>query len=76
MRKSVILFMFALVSISNIYAETVRMKVGDTKTLSPSVLPTKVLAGQPAWTSSRPSDVKIVSTTMYSCTIEAVKSFS
>lgn len=52
------------------------MKVGDTKTLSPSVLPTKVLAGQPAWTSSRPSDVKITSTTMYSCTIEAVKSFS
>lgn len=52
------------------------MKVGDTKTLSPSVLPTKVLAGQPAWTSSRPSDVKIISTTMYSCTIEAVKSFS
>lgn len=52
------------------------MKVGDTKTLSPSVLPTKVLAGQPAWTSSRPNDVKIVSTTMYSCTIEAVKSFS
>lgn len=76
MRKSVILFMFALVSISNIYAETVHMNVGDTKTLSPSVLPTKVLAGQPAWTSSRPSDVKIVSTTMYSCTIEAVKSFS
>lgn len=61
---------------SNIFAETVRMKVGDTKTLSPSVLQTKVLAGQPAWTSSRPDDVKIVSTTMYSCTIEAVKSFS
>lgn len=76
MRKIFFLFLLSLVSISNIYAETVRMKVGDTKTLSPSVLPTKVLAGQPAWTSSRPSDVKIVSTTMYSCTIEAVKSFS
>lgn len=76
MRKIFFLFLLSLVSISNIYAETVRMKVGDTKMLSPSVLPTKVLAGQPAWTSSRPSDVKIVSTTMYSCTIEAVKSFS
>lgn len=76
MRKIFLLFLLSLVSISNIYAETVRMKVGDTKTLSPSVLPTKVLAGQPAWTTSRPSDVKIVSTTMYSCTIEAVKSFS
>lgn len=76
MRKIFFLFLLSLVSISNIYAETVRMKVGDTKTLSPSVLPTKVLAGQPAWTSSRPSDVKIISTTMYSCTIEAVKSFS
>lgn len=76
MRKSVFLFLLSLVSISNLYAESIHMKVGDTKTLSPSVLPTKVLAGQPAWTSSRPSDVKITSTTMYSCTIEAVNSFS
>lgn len=76
MRKIFYLFLLSFVSISNIYAETVHMKVGDTKTLSPSVLSTKVLAGQPAWTSSRPSDVKIVSTTMYSCTIEAIKSFS
>ena len=76
MRKIFFFILLSLVSISNIYAETIRMKVGDTKTLSPSVLQTKVLAGQPAWTSSRPSDVKIVSTDMYSCTIEAVKSFS
>lgn len=76
MRKIFFLILLSLVNISNIYAETIRMKVGDTKTLSPSVLQTKVLAGQPAWTSSRPSDVKIVSTDMYSCTIEAVKSFS
>ena len=38
MRKIFLLFLLSLVSISNIYAETVRMKVGDTKTLSPSVL--------------------------------------
>ncbi len=76
MRKFFFLFLLSFFSASNICAETVYMKVGDTKTLSPSVLPTKVLAGQPAWTSSRPSDVKIVSTTMYSCTIEAVNSFS
>ena len=76
MKKIFVLFLLSIISISSICAETVRMKVGDTKTLSPSVLPTKVLAGQPAWTSSRPNDVKIVSTTMYSCEIEAVNSFS
>lgn len=77
MCKKIFLFLllFSFISVS-VSAETIYMKVGDTKTLSPSVLPTKVLAGQPAWTSSRPSDVKIVSTTMYSCTIEAVNSFS
>ena len=64
------------ISIACVCAETVYMDVGEVKTLSPSVLPTKVLAGQPAWTSSRPYDVRVVSTTMYSCTIEAVKSFS
>lgn len=76
MRKFFVLFLLLFIGISSIYAETVRMKVGDTKMLSPSVLSTKVLAGQPAWTSSRPNDVKIVSTTMFSCTIEAVKSFT
>lgn len=77
MRKIFLLFLVALVNVLNICAaETVRMKVGDTKTLSPSVLPTKVLAKQPAWTSSRPNDVRVVSTTMYSCTIEAIKSFT
>ncbi|MEY8685841.1 Ig-like domain-containing protein [Bacteroides sp. AN502(2024)] len=76
MRKIFFLLLLSLICISNICAETVYMTVGDTKTLSPTVLPTKVLAGQPAWTSSRPNDVKIVSTTMYSCKIEAVKSFS
>lgn len=76
MKKILFLFLLSFISVSNICAETVYMKVGDTKTLSPSVLPTKVLAGQPAWTSSRPNDVKIVSTTMYSCKIEAVNSFS
>lgn len=67
------LFLFLCVSVS---AETIHMNVGDTKTLSPSVLQTKVLAGQPAWTSTRPNDVCVVSTTMYSCKIEALKSFS
>lgn len=76
MKKNIFLFVLSFISILNISAETIYMNVGDTKTLSPSVLPTKVLAGQPAWTSSRPNDVKIVSTTMYSCKIEAVKSFS
>lgn len=75
MRK-IFLFLFSFITISNICAETIYMEIGETKTLSPSVLSTKVLAGQPAWTSSRPNDVKIVSTTMYSCKIEAVNSFS
>lgn len=74
-KKFYFLLLFSLISIS-VCAETIRMKIGDTKTLSPSVLQQKVLAGQPAWTSSRPNDVKIVSTTMYSCKIEAVNSFS
>ena len=74
-KKFLFLLLFSLISIS-VFAETVRLKIGDTKTLSPSVLQQKVLAGQPAWTSSRPNDVKIVSTTMYSCKIEAVNSFS
>ena len=52
------------------------MNIGESKTLSPSILPNKVLAGQPTWTSSRPSDVAIDSYTMYSCTIKAMKSFS
>lgn len=76
MKKYVFVILLLSASIVNAYAETVRMKIGDTKTLSPSILPTKVLAGQPAWTSSRPNDVKIVSTDMYSCTIEAMQSFS
>lgn len=57
-------------------AETVRMTVGQTRTLAPSELPSKVLAGQSSWTSSRPSDVEIVSTDMYTCTIKAKRSFS
>lgn len=69
-----LLFFFLFVSIS-VDAESVYLKVGDTKILSPSVLQTKVLAGQPAWTSSRPKDVQIVSTDMYSCKIEALNSF-
>lgn len=69
--------LFAICVSSQIYAvETIRMSIGDTKTLSPSILPSKVLAGQPAWTSSRPTDVSIESFTMYSCTIKAKNSFS
>lgn len=52
------------------------MNVGETRTLAPVDLQSKVLAGQPAWTSSRPSDVQVTSWTMTSCTIKAVKSFS
>ena len=78
MKKILFLLLLCIVGVANAFAlaQTVRMNIGDTKTLSPSVLPTEVLAGQPAWTSSRPYDVKIVSTDMYTCTIEAVKSFS
>lgn len=76
MKKLLFILLLSLFYVSSLAAETVRMKVGDTRTLSPSVLSTKVLAGQPAWTSSRPNDVKIVSTTMYSATIEAANSFS
>ena len=57
-------------------SETVRMGIGETRTLAPAELPSKVLAGQPAWTSSRPGDVQVVSSDMYTCTIKALKSFS
>ena len=56
--------------------ERVNMKVGDTKTLYANELASLVLAGQPAWTSSRPSDVQVVSWDMYSCNIKATNSFS
>lgn len=74
-KKFLFLLLFSLISIS-VFAEDVHLKIGDRKTLSPSILQQKVLAGQPSWTSTRPNDVKIVSTTMYSCTIEAVNSFT
>jgi len=57
-------------------SETIYMNVGDTRTLAPVELTSKVLAGQPAWTSSRPNDVQIVSTSMYTCKIKALKSFT
>lgn len=75
MKKLVFTLTLILIS-ANLLANTVRMKVGERKTLSPYELSGKVLAGQPAWTSSRPNDVRIVSTTMTSCTIEAINAFS
>ena len=72
--KLYILFVF-LLCCSVLYAENIHLKVGDIRTLSPSVLSSKVLAGQPAWTSSRPYDVAISSSTMYSCEIEALRPF-
>ncbi|WP_304196628.1 Ig-like domain-containing protein [Phocaeicola plebeius] len=75
MRKLVFTLVLILFSV-DLLADTVRMQVGEKKTLTPYELSGKVLAGQPAWTSSRPSDVRIVSTTMTSCTIEAINAFS
>lgn len=76
MRKLLLSLFFLVLLVPEMSAESIYMKIGETKKLSPSVLTTKVLAGQPAWTSSRPYDVKVVSFDMYSCTIEAAKSFS
>lgn len=78
MKKILLLFALLVAFATRAFAiaETVRMSVGETRKLAPSVLPTQVLAGQPAWTSSRPYDVEIVSTDMYTCTIKARRSFS
>lgn len=38
MKKNIFLILFLFVCVSNICAESVRMKVGDTKTLYPYVL--------------------------------------
>lgn len=71
-----ILLVFIGTDSAHAIAETVRMNIGDTRTLAPSELPTKVLAGQPSWSTSRPNDIQIVSTDMYTCTIKALNSFS
>ena len=68
--------MLLLPSVASALSETVRMKVGETRTLAPAELPSLVLAGQPSWTSSRPGDVQITSWDMYTCRIKALKSFS
>lgn len=76
MKKILIIIILSFIGIQNISAESVYMKVGETRTLSPSILLSKTLAGQPAWTSSHPNNVEIYSQSMYSCVIKAVKSFS
>ena len=77
-KSFLLLLLITLIGTSNAYAiaETVRMHIGDTRTLAPSELPSKVLAGQPTWTTSRPNDIQIISTDMYTCTIKAINSFS
>lgn len=78
MLKHIALIIIGLAFFNNAYAETktIYMTVGETKKLSPTELTSKVIQGKPAWTSSRPYDVEIIQTDMYTATIKAVKSFS
>lgn len=73
---TLVIFCLTLFNSANADTKTIYMEVGETQKLSPTELTSKVLQGKPAWTSSRPYDVEIIQTDMYTATIKAVKSFS
>lgn len=57
--------------------DSYHLTVGQTQKITlPYSVTSKVLAGQPVFTSSRPDDVKIVSQGYSSCDVKAVKAFS
>lgn len=70
-----ILFVFLFISV-NILA-TEYMKIGETLNLYfPTSITSLTLAGQPACTSSRPSEIQIISSSYSSVTIKALKAFT
>lgn len=75
MKKIIFIVCIFIIGISTSKAETIYMKVGETKTFTPYQLQTVSLKAS-QWTSSRPYDVEIISSTNFSCTVKATKSFS
>lgn len=75
---ALLLFISIICNTANLFAdtETIYMTVGETKKLAPTVLTTKVIQGMPAWTSSRPFDLEIIHTDLYTATIKAIRPFS